>query len=476
MTTVSNPFVNDVADHAPLDAMIVGGGVAGLTAARELAKRGASFVVLEARDRVGGRTLSQKLGRDWIDLGGQWIGPRQERLAALAAELGVRTFPQYCQGTKLLSWGGKLIRYEGDLPWLSLAAQLELFLLDRRIKRCLRELPLDSPWTARRARDWDGQTVETWKRRHLRSRGSRLFLDIVVRAVFTSEPRDLSFLYFLSYLKSGYGLESLISIAGGAQESRFIGGAQQIAVRMAEKLGDRVVLDCPVWSVEQTADGVTLRTKRGTFRAGYLIVAVPPLLAGRIHYAAPLSVRRDQLASRMPMGSVIKYVATYEHAFWREAGYSGEAFSDTGPTVTTFDDTSHDGSQPALVTFSDGAVARDWSDRSPRERQEAVIAEFVRFFGPEAAHPTAFAEKNWSEDPWSGGCYAGVMGPGTMTDFGPALREPCGRIHWAGTETATVWTGYIDGAIESGERAAAEVGARLAVSAGPQVLGGRRVG
>jgi len=283
----------------------------------------------------------------------------------------------------------------------------------------------------------------------------------VVRAVFTSEPRDLSFLYFLSYLKSGHGLESLISIKGGAQESRFVGGAQRISICMAEQLGDRVLLNCPVRSITQDADGVTLQTDRGPFCGRLVIIAIPPLLAGRIHYAAALPIRRDQLMTRMPMGSVIKYIATYDRAFWREAGFSGEAFSDTGPTVTTFDDSSHDGSQPALVTFSDGAAGRIWGDRPADERRQAVLAELARFFGPQANQPTDFAEKNWNADPWSGGCYAGIMGPGVMTDFGPALREPCGRIHWAGTETAVDWTGYIDGAIESGQRAVAEVASRV---------------
>ncbi len=180
--------------------------------------------MLEARDRVGGRTYSLKVGHDWLDLGGQWIGPTQDRLAALARELGVETFPQHHQGTKLLSWGGKLLRYKGDIPWLSLATQLELGLMDLRLKSFLRDFPIDAPWTSPRAWEWDGQTVETWKRRHLRTGGARLFLDVVVRAVFTSEPRDLSFLYFLSYLKTGHGLEKLISIKGGAQESRFVGG------------------------------------------------------------------------------------------------------------------------------------------------------------------------------------------------------------------------------------------------------------
>jgi monoamine oxidase len=157
---------------------------------------------------------------------------------------------------------------------------------------------------------------------------------------------------------------------------------------------------------------------------------------------------------------VIKYVATYERAFWREAGLSGEAFSDTGPTVTTFDDSSHDGTQPALVTFSDGEAARVWGRRSPDERRGAVLDELARFFGPQALAPTDFVEKNWNDDPWSRGCYVGVTGPGALMSFGEALRQPCGRIHWSGTETADEWMGYLDGAIQSGERAAAEV-ARL---------------
>jgi monoamine oxidase len=448
-------------DSQSADVIIVGAGVAGLIAARELVKRNRSCLVLEARDRVGGRTLSQKLGRDWVDLGGQWIGPTQDRLAALARELDVPIFPQHHEGKKILSWGGKLSTFKGTMPWLSLATQLELGLLDLRAKRYAKTFPADAPWQAPRAAEWDGETVESWKRRHLRAGGSRLFLDIVARAVFTSEPRDLSFLYFLSYVKSGHGLEMLTSIPGGAQESRFVGGAQKLSIRMAEALGNRVVLECRVWALEQSADGLSLQTARGTFRCRYAIVAIPPLLAGRIRYASGLPLRRDQLMARMPMGSCIKYVATYERAFWREAGFSGEAFSDTGPTTTTFDDSSHDGSQPALVTFSDGGVARVWGDRSPEERRQAVLAELARFFGPQAAHPTGFIEKNWGEDPWSGGCYAGIMGPGVMTDCGSALRQPSGRIHWAGTETAVEWTGYIDGAIESGQRAAGEVSARL---------------
>jgi len=444
-----------------LDVVIVGAGLAGLCAARRLAELGASYVVLEARERVGGRTLSQSLAGGMIDLGGQWIGPTQHRLAKLAKEFGVASFPQYHSGTKLLSWGGKLQRYNGDLPKLSLWAQFELLRTDRRWKKFASQIPPDAPWKAPHAAAWDSMTLETWKQRHTRSAGARLFIDAVCRAVLTSEPRDVSLLFFLSYLRWGEGLESLISIPRGAQQDRFVGGAQQLSERLAERLAPSVVLNSPVLAIEQDSDGVTVRAERGTFRARLAIIALPPALAGRIHYTAPLPARRDQLCTRMPMGSVIKYVAVYERPFWREAGLSGEVVSDTGITVTTFDDSSDDGRHAALVTFSDGRAARDWSDHSPEERRDAVLKEFVRFFGPQAARPVDFAEKNWNDDPWSRGCYVGVAGPGVLTACGQALREPCGRLHWSGTETATEWMGYLEGAIQSGERAALEVAARL---------------
>jgi monoamine oxidase len=240
-----------------------------------------------------------------------------------------------------------------------------------------------------------------------------------------------------------------------------IGGMQEISLRMARDLGDRVVLGAPVRAIDQETDGVVVHSDQGEFRAPLCIIAVPPALAGRIHYRPAMPARRDHLSQRMPMGSVIKYVAAYKQPFWRQAGFSGEIVTDGGPVGLAFDDSSHDGSQAALVAFTDGGPARVWTERTAEERRQAVLEHFAQFFGPQAREPIAFVEKNWTEEPWCRGCYVGLMPPGAMTALGEALRTVCGRIHWAGTETATEWMGYIDGAVQAGYRAADEVIQRL---------------
>jgi monoamine oxidase len=429
-------------------------------AARTLAESGASVVVLEARDRVGGRTYSPELGIEPVDLGGQWVGPTQNRILALAEEFGVSTFPQHEQGRKVLASGGRISSYR-NLPASALAL-LELRRAMRRLDEFARSVPTSAPHRAERALEWDSMTVEAWKRRALRTPGARTVFDLTVRAIFAAEPSEISFLYFLFYLNAGGGLERLSGVSGGAQERRFIGGAQQISEHLARPLGKRLIFEAPVRSIEQNDAGVRVRTSRGDCIGRQVIVAIPPTLAGRIDYTPTLPALRDQLTQRMPMGSVIKCVAVYETAFWRKAGFSGEFLSDGDPVRLCFDECSHDAKQAALVGFMLGRSAREYCERPEIERREAALQSFARAFGPEARNCIAYADKNWIEDRWSGGGYVGLMPPGALTECGDALRKPCGRIHWAGTETATRWAGYMDGALEAGERAANEVVKRLA--------------
>ena len=438
------------------DVVVVGAGLAGLTAARELTGAGLDVRVLEARDRVGGRTLSQSVGdhpEDIVELGGQWVGPTQHEVLELARDFGIETYPTPTMGKNLFEGGnGKLKRYRGTVPMLAPQVMVDYGQADLRLKRLIKTVDPESPWEGENAERLDEQSFATWIRRTAKTKTTREVFAVACRAVFAVEPADISLLHVLFCAASANGLDDLLDTEGGAQQGRLAGGTQQLSVRMAEELADRVELSSPVGSIRTDGDGVVV----GQLRARRAIVAIPPALAGRIEYDPPLPSMRDQLTQRMPMGTVIKCMAVYEEPFWREDGLSGQAISLPGPAQIVFDNTPPNGSA-GLIGFLEGREARELGAVSETERREAVLRGFQRLFGRLAAHPVDYVEKDWSAEPYSRGCYAGVLGPGAWTGYGRLLREPIGRLHWAGTETATRWMGYMDGAIQSGKRAAAEV-------------------
>ena len=445
-------------DVREADVVVVGAGLAGLTAARELTAAGASVVVLEARERVGGRTLNEPLGDGQVvEVGGQWIGPTQDRLAALAETLGVDTYPTYHRGEHLVEFDGGVRRYTGDNPKLGPHVVADLLQAQAKIERLAKRIPLDAPWEAPDAEKLDSQTFWSWMRRNVYTRAGRAMMEIAIEAVWAAEPKDVSLLHVLFYTRSGSGLESLLGTEGGAQEARFVGGSQVIALRMAEELGEAVALSAPVRRIEHGDEGVTVHADGVAARGRRAIVSVPPALAGRIAYDPPLPGLRDQLTQRMPQGTVIKCMAVYDSPFWREQGLSGQGLSDEGPAKITFDNTPPSGSPGVLLGFLEGAAAREYGARPARERRDAVVGGFARLFGERAARPERFIERVWADEEWTRGCYGCYMPTGGWTMFGRALREPIGPIHWAGAETATVWNGYMDGAVRTGEETAAAV-------------------
>lgn len=443
------------------DCIIIGAGVAGLAAARHLSRNGKRVLVLEARDRVGGRTytLTAHCGMP-IDVGGQWLGPGQKRALALAEELDLTLWPQPQAGRHLLKIHGKQRSFKGNIPSLPLLSLLEMQISIWRVDALARQVLADAPQDSAHARRWDQLTVAQWMKRHVHSRNTRSVFTAAIHAVFAAEPEELSMLQFLFYLKSAGGLMPLISAEGGAQEQRITGGAQQLSeglASFARSQGAQIRLATPVRHIDQEAESVSVITDTGTEHARRVIVAMAPAQADSIQFSPLLPTRRRQLHKRMPMGSAIKVILIYDRPFWREQGLSGEMVCDESPLRMTFDSTPPDSTQGALVGFILGAEAARWSEEPQVIRKGAIFRQLASHFGKTAGEPIEYIEKDWCSDEWSQGCYVGLMPPGVMTRLGAVIREPVNRIHWAGTETATQWNGYIEGAIQSGERAAEEI-------------------
>lgn len=439
-----------------MTVVVVGAGIAGLGAARALVHGGQSVVVLEARDRVGGRTATIDFAGGRFDVGGQWLAPQQHRMQALVRTYGLAMFPTFHHGRKVLELDGLRSTYDGAIPSLPWASLLDLEIARRVMDRQRTRLPSDAPHRAADARALDALSLAAWRRRHMRTRATRAVFDAAVRVVFGAEPAEISALYFTAYVNAGGGFLKLVEVEGAAQEQRFVDGAQSAAAAIAAELGDAVRLRSPVRAIEWHGSGATVRTDGDTYRADQVILALAPALVRTIVFEPALPAAKDQLLQRMPMGATTKFLAAYERPFWRDAGLSGEAVSD-GVVSVTYDNTSADGRVATLVGFIVGESARRLAVRSPVDRRRVVLDSLTRWFGSAASTPFAYEEKDWSADPWSGGCPVGVLPPGALTTAAATRQEPVGCLHFAGTETATEWTGYMEGALQSGERAAAEV-------------------
>ena len=452
--------------------VVIGAGLSGLSAARTLAAAGCSVVVLEARDRVGGRTLTETIGGARVDMGGQWLGPTQKRMLALCSELGVETFSQYESGRKVLEVHGRRSTYAHTIPRV---APHNLWVIHRaisKIEKMRKQVPTDAPHLAPRAREWDAITLGAWARKALPFAVARGLFDVVIQTVFGAEAAEVSLLHALFYANAAGGFETSIKIKDSAQQLRFVPGAQEVSLRLAAKLGERVRLATPVRAIEHDERGVLVRSDQASFAGRFAIVAVPPTLAGRIDYRPGLPCERDQLLQRVPQGATTKCVVSFARPFWREAGLSGEAVSVDGPCATWFDDTSHDGKHAALLGFLVGQRARSEGARPLQERKSAVLAQLVRLFGEPARAVTGYHEKDWQVEEWTRGCPVGSYAPGALTAFGHLMRAPAGPIHFAGTETASEWNGYMEGAVQAGERAAQEI----VVPAAPAGLRGAGLG
>lgn len=436
------------------DVVVAGAGLAGLRCAELLRDGGLDVVVLEARDRVGGRTLSEDVEGARIDLGAQWLGAGQERLKSLAERLGVGTFPTFHEGDKRIETGGVVKSFAGTIPALPILSLLSLELTIRRTRRALGPIDVSAPWNSPEAAALDRRTLADWRAQTLPPGPGRESFDLAMRIVFGAEVEEVSLLQGLRYAKAAGGLMPLVEVEGGAQQDRFHLGAQELSVRLASTLDVRT--STPVRRVRCEADRVVVED----VEARYAVLALPLPLVADIDWEPGLPPGRVALSRRSAMGATTKCFAFYERAFWRDDGLSGEGISDQEPMCFCIDASQADGSHPALLGFLVGGAARRWGGVDSQTRRRAVLDGMARLFGDEARKPVAYIEKDWVHAPFSGGCPVALMSPGTWTSYGSALTEPVGRVHWAGTETATEWTGYMEGALQSAERAAAEILAR----------------
>ncbi len=330
-------------------------------------------------------------------------------------------------------------------------------------------LDVAAPWTHANATEWDGQTFETWKLANTVTDSGRLLLDVATQAVWAAEPRDVSLLHYLFYIRAAtddspgtqVDFQRLLNTAGGAQESRFVGGSQLVSIKLAQQLGRRVQLNQPVRRIIQRKRGVDIHTSKARFTASQVIVTGPPTVTAYIEFHPPLPAQRAQLLQRIPQGNAIKCEAIYDKPFWRDAGLAGQIVSDAEPVRVTFDNSPPDGSPGVMLGFIEGSFARKWARKPAGERRAAVLGNFATYFGDQALKPNDYIEMDWSNEIWTRGCYGAFTPPGVLLDYGEAIRRPFGALKWAGAESATLWNGYMEGALRSGSRAAAEALADL---------------
>jgi monoamine oxidase len=437
------------------DVLIVGAGFAGIAAAKKLKAANKDFVLIEARDRIGGRTLTETLDCGvTVDLGAKWAGPTQHLLWEWIRETDTESYETYDSGKNLLKFGEKISSYTGVIPKIDPISLLDLGWAIEKMNRLSKQVSLEKSWEHPRAKELDSQTLATWMDKNIRTKRARHLFEIGIQTVFAAEASEISLLFALFYFQSGDNMDTLISIKNGAQQTILKGGMQGLAKKIAEPMMGNMHFNQALRKITQNEKGFIAETDHLRIEAKKCILALAPVLLNQIQFDPILPQQKAQLIQRMPMGAAMKCYCIYPTPFWRAIGLSGQIVSDEYPVKVTFDVGHSDSDKGIMLVFVEGNDARNFIDVEPEKRKKMILERLVKVFGENAANPLEYIDKCWTEEEYSRGCYTGLMAPNTMTQFGQYLRTPFMHLHFAGTETATRWNGYLDGAISSGYREA----------------------
>ncbi|KAF6814510.1 flavin containing amine oxidoreductase [Colletotrichum sojae] len=446
-------------DAVTYDCIVVGAGYSGLAAARLLKDSGKKVLVLEARDRVGGRAKTIPLDNgDYYDVGAAFLGNQQDLMYGLAKEFDVPTFRAPADGKIVLAHRGKARSYSGLIPPVRPWEVLDMGLFVKRFEKLCETVNLEEPWQTPGADELDRMTVHEWIRKHAWTQMTVDMGSLAFEATIGQNTSCISMLHAMFYFKGAVSMTSGLSGEGGAQQDFIRGGGQAIANKLREYLGDDIVrLEEPVRGISYTESVATVRSSKAEYRCRRIISAIPPPHVLRVDFEPRLPVEKTTLLQHMPMGAYMKVFATYKTPFWREKGLTGESTNPTGFLSVTYDVTPESGCPAKLAGFIAGTKAREFIGFSKEQRRQVALAGFAAAFGQEALDAEEFYFHTMMEEEWSTGCPVATPAPGMWTLLGEWMRKPVGAIHWAGTETSTKHSGYMEGAVFAGQRAAREV-------------------